>query len=140
MYYKKTNKAGKVMYYDDTKLISVKSIPDGEPIIDRDFELPVETPASALSRSLNADVTLETVDDQPPRTATVNEVESKLHITHAPDPVVAPEVTISKDCAVCGKEGEFVKYLSGKTFYLCEDHYALNTGKLAQALRESTHG
>lgn len=107
MYYKKTAKNGRVMYYQGNKLVSKNSIPEEAVIQDRDYELAPQL-----------------VDARGIESANVN-------------PESPEETQGSKECLVCGEEATCTRFVNLQVVGLCQDHYhQLTLGEIVQAIRE----
>lgn len=52
------------------------------------------------------------------------------------EPSEAPLIIDTKKCLFDGKPATHRKYLHEKDFGLCDEHYQMTTGKIAQAMRE----
>lgn len=48
-----------------------------------------------------------------------------------------PRTIDTKVCVVCGEQSTHMKFLNEMNIGLCDEHYQLSTGKVAQALREN---
>lgn len=108
MYSSKTAKNGRTMYFKNNKLISVKDIPEGELVMDKDLE------------------GTGTVDYREVRPDTVEVVEAP--------PIPQSD---SRDCFICGQTGTTERFIFPRTVYMCQEHYnSLTFGEVVQALRE----
>lgn len=112
MYTKTTAKNGRIMYFKDKKLVSIKDIP----MVDR-YEL--EGISREQAELLVAEDKGQTVD---------------------PNLSDAPQLKQGKLCIFCGHTATTSKYINGKTSLLCQDDWTNNTtGEIAAQMRKE-HG
>ncbi len=107
----KSNKRGRRMYMKNGRLISPDDVPTGTMVRDIDAETQAE--AERVARSTDEAVRMAI---------------GSLDLSN-------------KECLWQDGLGDFMRFVSGRMVYLCEDHYLhMNLGKISHKLQERANG